>query len=194
MPRPLIPDRRERILDAAEALVLSRGFDAMTVSDVAASADIGKGAVYLEFSGKTDLLDALLRRGSDRMSERARREIGDDPRLSEAYTAAARALLGDALMTAAFLDDRGVLGRHVDDAAPSRYRDRHEGVIAWLRELQRRGAISSRVDPEHLALALSSATIGLLSASRLLGPLTEASLEGAITALGTMAAAFETED
>ncbi|WP_223625663.1 TetR/AcrR family transcriptional regulator [Microbacterium sp. EST19A] len=191
MPRPLVPNRRERILDAAEELVLARGFDAMSVAAIAEGAGIGKGAVYLEFPGKSDILDALLRRGTARLNEHVRNEIGEHPRLGEAYRASARALLDDPLMTAAFLDDRGVLGSHVVEVGDARYRERHLGVVAWLRDLQERGELEKQVDADALALALSSATIGLLSAARLLGPLSAAELESAIDTLGRMAASFE---
>ncbi|PRA83090.1 TetR/AcrR family transcriptional regulator [Microbacterium sp. MYb66] len=193
MPRPRVPNRRERILDAAEALVLGSGFDAMSVAAIAGHAGIGKGAVYLEFAGKRDILDALLIRGNTRMAERVRRELGDHPRLSDACRETARALLDDPLMTAAFLDDQGVLGSHVMEVTDGRYRERHHRVVAWFHELQERGLIVGDVDPRTLALALSSTTIGLLSAARLLGPLDPALLEGTIDTIGRMAATFETE-
>lgn len=191
MPRPLVPNRRERILDAAEELVLARGFDAMSVAAIAEGAGIGKGAVYLEFPGKHDILDALLQRGTARLRERVRNEVGDRPRLSDAYRASARALRDDALMTAAFLDDRGVLGAHVAEVEHGRYRARHLDVVAWFRDLQNHGEIDEQIDVEALALALSSATIGLLSAARLLGPLSSEQLESAIDTVGRMAASFE---
>ena len=102
-----------------------------------------------------------------------------------------RALLDDPLMTAAFLDDRGVLGSHVDTVTDGLYLARHSGVVEWLHHLQERGALVGDVDPEHLAIALSSATIGLLSASRLIGPLSAAQLEGAVEALARMVSALE---
>lgn len=193
MPRPLVPDRRERLLDAAERLILERGFDAMGIASVAAEAGIGKGAVYLEFASKRDLLDAVLRRATRRLRARVRLEVGEDPSLGDAYRAAVRALVQDDLMTAAFLDDRAVLGTHVETVDDDRYRRRHEGVVVWLREQQVRGALVADVAPEHVALALSSATIGLLSAGRMLGPLSLADLEGAIEALARMASTFEVE-
>ena len=192
MPRPLIANRRDRILDAAESLTLAQGFDAVRIAEIARTGGIGKGAVYLEFAGKHEILDALLRRAVARTDARVREEIGDDPRLSTVYRATARAVLADPLLTAAFLDDEGVLGRHVDAVADSRYRARHLGVVDWVRDLQGRGLVVTEVEPEQLALALSSATIGLLSAARLIGPISTHELEGAIDALGTMATAFET--
>ncbi|TWD81071.1 TetR family transcriptional regulator [Kribbella amoyensis] len=191
MPRPLVPNRRERILDAAEALVLERGFDAMSVASVATHAGIGKGAVYLEFGSKRDILDALLRRGTERMQARVAAEVGDRPPLSEAYRAGLRTLLDDRLMTAAFLDDQGVIGGHVDTVTDGRYRARHVGVVEWLRDLRDRGELVEDVDPEHLALALSSVTIGLLSAAKLLGPVTPAQLEGAVETLTRMVESLE---
>lgn len=191
MPRPRVPDRRDRILDAAEQLVLAHGFDSMSVASIADDAGIGKGAVYLEFAGKREILDALLQRGTARMNERVSRELGDHPRLSSAYRASARALSDDALMTAAFLDDRGVLGAHVAEVTDGRYRERQRRVIEWLRGLQDQGEIVADVDVEALALALSSASIGLLSAARLLGPFEPAQLERAIDLIGRMAETFE---
>jgi len=115
------------------------------------------------------------------------------PRCAELRGAPAAALLGDELMTAAFLDDAGVLGAHVAAQPTSRYRTRHERVVAGIRDLQRQGRIVPDVEPEALALALSSATLGLLSAARTLGPLDRATLESAIDTVGRMAASFETE-
>lgn len=194
MPRPLVPNRRERILDAAEQLVLDRGFDAMSVASVAECAGIAKGAVYREFASKYELREALLGRGAERMRVRVEQELGEQPLLSEGYRATIRALLGDPLMTAAYLDDEGVLGAHADAVSDERFRVHFEGTAEWIRQLQERGAFSSAVDAEQLALALSCATIGLLSAAKRLGPLSPAQLGGAISVLATMVAGFEQAD
>jgi len=193
MPRPLVPDRRARILDAAERMVLAEGFDSMSVAAIARAAGIGKGAVYLEFAAKRDILDALLQRGTARIADAVARTAGPQPSLSALYRATATALLGDELMTAAFLDDAGVLGAHVAAQPPARYRTRHEQVVAGISDLQKQGRIVPDVEPEALALALSSATLGLLSAARTLGPLDRRTLESAIDTVGRMAASFETE-
>lgn len=86
MPRPLIPHRRDRILDAAEALVLELGFDAVSVQAIAERVGIAKGAIYREFASKQEILDLLLQRAMSRMIEASRQLLGDDPpRLSVAY-------------------------------------------------------------------------------------------------------------
>jgi TetR/AcrR family transcriptional regulator, transcriptional repressor for nem operon len=53
---------RDRILDAAEELVISNGFHASTVDAVLAAADASKGAFFHHFSSKADLGRALVDR------------------------------------------------------------------------------------------------------------------------------------
>lgn len=191
MPRPLIANRRDRILDACESLVLDHGFDAMSIATVATQVGIAKGAVYREFTSKRDILESLLQRGAERLRERVETELSDEPTLSEGYSATVHALLADPLMTAAFLDDRGVLGSHAETVTDDRFRTHHAAIASWVSQMQTRGDFDATIDPDHFSLALSSATIGLLSASRLLGPLTATQLKGALTSLARMIAAFE---
>ncbi len=64
---------RAAIVDAAEALLVGRGFKGMTIDAVAEAAGIGKGTVYLSFASKTELAIAVIRRREeyilDRLSE-----------------------------------------------------------------------------------------------------------------------------
>lgn len=195
MPRPLIPQRRERILDAAEALVLERGFDAMSVQAIAQRVGIAKGAVYREFESKQEILDVLLQRAMCRMTEASQELLGDaPPRLSTAYRVGVQVLLDDPLMTAAFLDDEGVLGTYTRTVSDGRYRARYLTVIDWIDGLQQAGTLSNRIDAEALALALSSTTLGLLSAAKHLGPLTRDQLEAAIRAMEHLVTGLEHHD
>lgn len=50
----------ERILDSALALMVTRGFNATTVNDIANQAGLTKGAIYFHFKNKTAILLALL--------------------------------------------------------------------------------------------------------------------------------------
>jgi len=58
--RPRDPDADVRILDAAAALILARGYDAMTVDEVAAKARVGKATVYRRWARKEDLAVAAM--------------------------------------------------------------------------------------------------------------------------------------
>src|SRR5215831_6665391 len=53
-------ERRTEILDAAQGLFLSRGYDATTVKDLLNAVGISKGAFYHHFSAKEDVLQALV--------------------------------------------------------------------------------------------------------------------------------------
>ena len=58
--RPRDAGADERILAAAAELILQRGYDNMTVDEVAASAKAGKATVYRRWAGKEDLAFAAL--------------------------------------------------------------------------------------------------------------------------------------
>src|SRR6187551_908193 len=58
--RPRDPEADGRILAAASALILMRGFESMTVDEVASSAGVGKATVYRRWSRKEDLAVAAM--------------------------------------------------------------------------------------------------------------------------------------
>ena len=61
--RRLAPDeRREAILDAAQALFIQQGYDAVTIADVLDAAGISKGGFYHHFTAKEDLLTGIVGR------------------------------------------------------------------------------------------------------------------------------------
>jgi TetR/AcrR family transcriptional repressor of nem operon len=68
MPRTEV-DTRTRILDVAEGLVQSRGFNAFSYADVAAELGITKPALHYHFSGKAELGEALLARYATRFAD-----------------------------------------------------------------------------------------------------------------------------
>jgi AcrR family transcriptional regulator len=58
--RPRDPSTDRRITEAAADLMLRRGFDRMTVDDVAAAAGVGKATVYRRWATKEDLAVAAM--------------------------------------------------------------------------------------------------------------------------------------
>ena len=60
--RPRDPAADGRILQAAAELILARGFDSMTVDEVAAAAKVGKATVYRRWAKKEDLAVAAMER------------------------------------------------------------------------------------------------------------------------------------
>lgn len=51
---------RQRLLLAAKRLVTERGYDAATVRDIAAAADLSTGAVFASFDDKADLFNEVI--------------------------------------------------------------------------------------------------------------------------------------
>lgn len=66
-------DMRERaILDTCEVLLTDKGYDAMTVNDIAQGAGITRGALYFYFGSKQEVVTALVARTVEHLWERSR--------------------------------------------------------------------------------------------------------------------------
>ncbi len=76
-------DVRAQLLSAAHELFMSQGFDNTTIQQLADQVGISKGAVYLHFRSKTDVMMALV---NDLDTEVLRyiEQLADDPELSPA--------------------------------------------------------------------------------------------------------------
>ncbi len=59
-------ESRERILDAAEALVAERGYAATSISAVVKASRLPSSSIYWHFSSKEELLGAVVERGARR--------------------------------------------------------------------------------------------------------------------------------
>lgn len=55
------PDSRERVLGAARASFSEHGYEAASISDIAARAGVAEGTIYTHFSSKRDLLEQVIR-------------------------------------------------------------------------------------------------------------------------------------
>jgi len=64
-------DARDSILDAAERLLGLYGYKKTTVDDIAQEAGIGKGTIYLHFSGKDEIAISWI----DRVNQRVRARL-----------------------------------------------------------------------------------------------------------------------
>ena len=73
--------RRNEILDVAQQLVQSKGYEQMTIQDILDAVQLSKGAFYHYFTSKQQLLEALLERMQEKI-EPLVRSIVDEPNLS----------------------------------------------------------------------------------------------------------------
>jgi AcrR family transcriptional regulator len=69
--------RREAVLDAAETLLSTTGYDAMTISDIADGAGITRGALYFYFGSKQEVITALFARCVEVLHEKSRAAAED---------------------------------------------------------------------------------------------------------------------
>ncbi|MCI5933984.1 MAG: TetR/AcrR family transcriptional regulator, partial [Lachnospiraceae bacterium] len=63
--------RRNEILDVAERLFCSRGYDQTSTNDILAEIGIARGTLYYHFSSKEDILDAMIDRILNEIVRRA---------------------------------------------------------------------------------------------------------------------------
>lgn len=147
---------RNKILDAAEALVFSRGYGATSVDAVIEHARISKGTFFYHFKTKQDLAKALVERFYQRdmdifskLMGRAR-ELSTDPLqqfvlfvgLLEDWT---RTLPSDhpGCLFAAFLYQNESLEKQVTDACSA-------GLVGWRQELGAQIREISKVYSSHM--------------------------------------------
>ncbi|WP_063058234.1 TetR/AcrR family transcriptional regulator [Nocardia sienata] len=172
MPRPLVPDRRGRILTAAAELILETGWPRTTVADIAERAGIGKGAVYREFADKAAILDAVLGRSMRRMTARVHQQVldaDDVVDLPAVYRFGVEALLSEPLMRALYLGDDAVLGEHVRAVGDQRYVMRFGWLADYIERLQEARVVVDTVPSETITRMLGFFTIGLINAPGVLG-------------------------
>src|SRR3954463_9578816 len=72
--------RREQILDAANALIAERGYEEVSVEDIASAAGVTRGLVHHYFGGRKDVYVALLQRLGALREEQLRPPVGPSAR------------------------------------------------------------------------------------------------------------------
>ncbi len=75
-------DKRERILDAAELVFAKSGFFHARVAEIAKTAGVADGTIYLYFKSKDEVLTSIFEAALERLSTGARTVLADidDPR------------------------------------------------------------------------------------------------------------------
>ena len=73
-------ERRNEILDVAERLFCTRGYDNTSTNDILAEIGIARGTLYYHFKSKEDILDAMIDRILDDITAKASRIALDESR------------------------------------------------------------------------------------------------------------------
>ena len=161
--RPRDPETDARIIEAASDLMLRRGFDRMTVDDVASAAGVGKATVYRRWPSKDDLAVAAMEAlYTDEMPQPDTGSIVEDLRTSyRSVLTFVNSPQGTAYLlmsiTESVRDERiAALYRQASERAESQARTMYERAV-------RRGEIRADVDLDYCVQWLG----GLLAVRRI---------------------------
>jgi AcrR family transcriptional regulator len=171
--QPAGPSRRERrrlevsgrVLEAAEALFVEKGFDETTVAEICDAADVAYGTFFNHFPAKSDLLLALGRRAVAEISQElgalSRRPAALDDALTLLFEGFAERL------EAASPGERALAARVESLSFTEAHEDRdhgfHAAFVGFIRDGVAAGRVRADIPPETLADVLASAyaTMGL---------------------------------
>jgi TetR/AcrR family transcriptional repressor of nem operon len=187
-------DTAARILDVAERLVQSRGFNAFSYADVAAELEVTKASLHYHYPGKAELGEALIARYAQRFFE-ALKEIDAQAGDAPARLAAYAAIYGDVLRSERMCLC-GMLAADYETLPPPmqeaviRFFDEN---IAWLAAVIEQGIEEGTLrpsgSPEEAAQALLGGLEGAMLVARPYGDATrfEAAAAGLLTGIAAPA-------
>ena len=161
---PARPDAVERILEAAESLFSERGFDAVSMNDIAAAAGVCKANVFHHFTSKNELYIAVLRNACQDAVQHLDDLSNDDTALTARLPQFARAHLDNLLEHAqvARLMLRELLSdnpRHGQELAEKVYGEKFSRFVSILRAGQQAGELRADIDPAMVATILLGANV-----------------------------------
>jgi AcrR family transcriptional regulator len=165
-PRGDAESRRAEILDAALRVFGQYGFRRTSMDDVAREADIGKGTIYLSFTSKEEVFQALSERLSQRMlagAEAASRQPGTTADKLAAMHAAWFGTYADTIRrsphAADLLDAKHRLSADLVTDAASRYK-------RLVRDVLTDAAVAGELDLEPAGLTADTAAELLIACAR----------------------------
>ena len=149
--------RRDAILDVAEQLIRTKGYERMSIQDVQDELGVSRGAIYHYFSSKAALLEAVVERMVEAIMA-VLAPIAEDPellataKLQGVFTAAGRWKaerrdLMVALLEAWYSDHNAIVREHLRRVAMERLEPL---IAAIVRQGTSEGSFSA-TSPEHTA-------------------------------------------
>ena len=159
-------EREQRILDVASTLIVRYGYDKTSVSDIAKEAGISKGAVYLHFESKDELLYQLMLTEMLEFVELWEQRMKDDtsPKVfSSMYRHVLTIVKENDFFWALFSKQRWLLGSGFLNRPNSTvYQQRFGLSQTLLTKLKEIGAIRQDINPHATAYVFNMLNYGFL--------------------------------
>jgi AcrR family transcriptional regulator len=197
-------ERREQLLNAGVELLTERGYDQVSIEEIAEAAGVSKGLLYHYFPTKKDFLLAALRRGEEELQARLRPDpalppaeqfnagldafLDDVERHPKAYSAIFRRLAGADIEVTELLEEgrrrrmetivAGIAGW--DDAPLERTPELETAIQGWVffaEGAALRWLEQGGLDREQLRLILQMALGGAVAAAKAAGDLKAAAID-----------------
>ena len=154
----------ERILSAAADLFATRGYEAVSMNEIARHAAVSKANVFHHFNSKHDLYLTVVRRACTHSRERLAGLGSPQGSLAERFNTFVGGMLGDMLdqaqVTRIILRELLLDGEQRGPELAERvFGDNFAALVAVLREGQAQGALRRDLDPAMVATLLIGANV-----------------------------------
>ncbi len=159
-------EREQRILDATAMLIVRYGYDKTSVNDIAKEAGISKGAIYLHFDSKDDLLHQLILRETldfiDIWADRMRNDTS--PKVfSSMYRHVLTVMKENEFLWTLFSKQRWLMGTgFVNRQGSDVYQQRLGLSKTLLTNLKAVGSIRQDINPDTTAYVFNMLNYGYL--------------------------------
>lgn len=167
--------KKELIIDVTEKIIKERGFENITMDEIAEKAEMGKGSLYLYFKNKTSIILAICDRGSRILNRTMSKVLTQDisglemvEKLGQTYF---QFIQSNPLYFNAFNYFEGLMNRDALEESPMAKKceeNAKEAMTYIVRSLQigmQDGSIDSSYNPKELGLIIWGASKGIVHMS-----------------------------
>ncbi|AVX03264.1 putative HTH-type transcriptional regulator YhgD [Maritalea myrionectae] len=162
-----ISEREKLIFDATERLLGKFGYDKTTVADIAKEAGISKGAIYLHFKSKDELIERLLIHAMLGFSANWFGAIEADPQgglIGNMYLNMLKVIDQTPLMAVIMRQDGAILGNYLKKKDNFFVKNQRQGMRhEFVAMMQAAGAIRQDLDPKVVAHIMDMISFGMVT-------------------------------
>ena len=159
-------EREALILQAAEEMLLEKGYHDMSIDEIAARVGIAKGTVYLHFASKEELVLALVGRDMQKLLDLIESNVAQEttPRgkLEAIFETIYRSFFDRHLRMTYLINNSDELHRLLEEKKPLK-REKWDRVVLLVQTLLEEGKANGAFDPDLPTSVMVSAFFSLLS-------------------------------